>query len=69
MEEEDLPEAEGQAAMSSDGGPIQTIRRNKPLPRLMGKLKSLTESFAGTTQLISSSDPTHMSIDDDSAST
>jgi hypothetical protein len=28
----------------------------------------LTESFVGATQLISSSDPTPMSVDDDSAS-
>jgi hypothetical protein len=68
MEEDDLPEAEGQAAISFDGGLIQIIRRNKSLPRLTGELKSLTESFAGATQLISSSDPTHMSVDDDSAS-
>jgi hypothetical protein len=39
IEEEDLLEAEGQAAMSSDGGPIQTIRRNKSPPRLAGEIK------------------------------
>ena len=32
MEGDDLPEAEGQAAMSSDRGPIRTIRRNKSRP-------------------------------------
>jgi hypothetical protein len=56
-------------AMSSDSGPIYILRRNKSLPRLVGELKSLTESFAGATQLISSSHRTHMSVDDDSAST
>jgi hypothetical protein len=69
MEDEDLPEAEGQAAVSSESDPTQTTRRNKSLPRLTGELKSLTESFAGATQLISSSDPTPMSVDDDSATT
>lgn len=67
IEEDDLPEAEGQATMSCDDGPIQTIHRIKSLPRLTGELKSLTESFAGATQLINSSDPIHMSVDDDSA--
>jgi hypothetical protein len=56
-------------AMSSGSGPLYIVRRNKSLPRLVGELKSLTESFAGATQLISSSDPTHMSVDEDSAST
>ena len=70
IEQDDLPEAEDQAgAMSPNGGLTQSPRRNRLLPRLTGELKSLTESFAGTTQLISSSDPTPMSVDDDSAST
>ena len=56
-------------ATSSDLGPIYILSRNKSLPRLTGELKSLTESFAGATQLISSSDSTPMSVDDDSAST
>jgi hypothetical protein len=56
-------------ATSSDSGPIYILPRNKSLPQLTGELKSLTESFAGATQLISSSDPTPMSVDDDSAST
>jgi hypothetical protein len=70
MEQDDLPEAEHQAgAISPQGGPTQTPRRDRSLPRLTGELRSLTESFAGATQLISSSDPTPMSVDDDSAST
>jgi hypothetical protein len=70
MEQDDLPEAEDQAgAMFPNYDSTQTLRRNRSLPRLTGELKSLTESFAGATQLISSSDPTPMSVDDDSAST
>jgi hypothetical protein len=51
--------------ISSDTG---SNRRNESLPRFTRELTSLTESFAGATQLISSSDPTPMSVDDDSAS-
>lgn len=70
MEQDDLPEAEHQAgAISPQGGPTQTSRRDGSLPRLTGELRSLTESFAGATQLISSSDPTPTSVDNDSAST
>lgn len=70
MEQDDLPEAEDQAgSMPPNGAPTQTLRRNGLLPRLKGELRSLTESFAGATQLISSSDPTPMSVDNDSAST
>ena len=45
------------------------LRQSELLPRFARELTSLTESFAGATQLISSSDPTPMSVDDDSAST
>jgi hypothetical protein len=70
MEQDDLPEGEHQAgAISPQSGPTQTLRRDRSLPRLTGELRSLTESFAGATQLISSSDPTPVSVDDDSAST
>ena len=70
MEHDDLPEAEDKAgAMSPNDDSTQTLRQNRSLPRLTGELRSLTESFAGATQLISSSDPTPMSVDDDSAST
>jgi hypothetical protein len=70
MEQDDLPEAEHQAgAVSPQSGPTQILRRDRSLPRLTGELRSLTESFAGATQLISSSDPTPMSVDNDSAST
>ena len=51
--------------ISSDVG--SNLRRNESLPRFTRELTSLTESFAGATQLISSSDPTPMSVDDDSA--
>jgi hypothetical protein len=44
------------------------LRRNKSLPRFTREFTSLTKSFAGATQLISSSDPTPMVVDDDSAS-
>jgi hypothetical protein len=70
MEQDDLPEAEHQSgAISPQDDPTQTLRRDRSLPRLTGELRSLTESFAGATQLISPSDPTPMSVDDDSAST
>lgn len=54
---------------AGDTGPNGDMRRNKSLPRFTKELTSLTESFAGATQLISSSDSTPMSVDDDSAST
>jgi hypothetical protein len=84
MEQDGLPVSDGQVgveasqtepertdpaevhAISSDIG--SNPRRNKSLPHFMRELTSLTESFAGATQLISSSDPTPMSVDDDSAS-
>jgi hypothetical protein len=70
MEQDDLPEAEHQAgATSPNGDPTQTLCRNRSLPRITGELRSLTESFAGATQLLSFTDPTPMSVDDDSAST
>jgi hypothetical protein len=56
-------------ATSSDSGLIYIPLWNKSLPRLIGELKSLTKSFASTTQLISSSDPTPMSVDNDCALT
>ena len=45
------------------------LRQNELLPRFTRELTSLTESFAGATQLINSSDPTPMSVDDDSDTT
>lgn len=84
MEQDDLPDLGVQAGtkasqkepgrtlqaevhvISSDTG--SNLRRNESLPRFTRELTSLTESFAGATQLISSSDPTPMSVDDDSAS-
>jgi hypothetical protein len=45
------------------------MRRDQSLPRLVKEVRSFTESLTGATQPYSSSDPTHMSIDDDSAST
>jgi hypothetical protein len=84
MEQDGLPVSDGQVGVeasqtepertdpaevhviSSDIG--SNLRRNKSLPRFMRELTLLAESFAGATQLISSSDPTPMSVDDDSAS-
>jgi hypothetical protein len=45
------------------------MRRDQSLPRLVKEVRSFTNSVTEGTQLHSSSDPTHMSIDDDSAST
>jgi hypothetical protein len=45
------------------------MRRDQSLPRLVEEVRSFTNSFTEATQLHSLSDPTHMSIDDDSAST
>ena len=64
-EPERTPQAEVHV-ISSDNG--SNLRRNESLPRFTREHTSLTESFAGATQLISSSDPTPMSVDDDSAS-
>jgi hypothetical protein len=85
MEPEKLSEVEGQMRMeANETRPERTasaevhvifsdfdsnLRRNESLPRFTRELTSLTESFAGATQLLSSSSPTHMSVDDDSAST
>lgn len=84
MEQYDLPDSDGQEGMeanqtepekvdpaevhviSPDIGP--NLRRNESLPRFTRELTSLTESFAGATQRISSSDPTPMPVDDDGAS-
>lgn len=55
--------------ISSDISFDQIMPRDQSLPRLVKEVRSLTESFTGATQLHSSSDPTHMSIDDDSTST
>jgi hypothetical protein len=84
MEQEGLPVSDGQVGVeASQTEPERTdpaevhvicsdigsnLRRNKSLPGFTRELTSLTESFAGATQLISSSDPTPMSVDDDSAS-
>jgi hypothetical protein len=43
--------------------------RDQSLPRLVKEVRSFTESLTGATQPRISSDQTHMSIDDDSAST
>jgi hypothetical protein len=43
------------------------MRRDQSLPRLVKEVRSFTESLTGATQPYSSSDPTHMSINDDSA--
>ena len=45
------------------------IRRDQSLPRLVKEVRSFTNSFTEATQLYSLSDPTHMSINDDSTST
>jgi hypothetical protein len=68
LEQERIVPAE-MIAMPVDGGSNRNLRRNKSLPRLTMEVSSLTESFAGATRLINSSDPTYMSVDDDSAST
>ena len=83
-EQDDLPYSEGQEGMEAsqteqekaDPAEVHVIssdidsnlRRNESLPRFTRELTSLTESFSGATQLISSSDPTPMSVDNDSAS-
>jgi hypothetical protein len=59
----------GASIASPESGPSRILRRNKSLPRLTREIRSPTESFTGATQLISSSNPTNMSIDDDSALT
>jgi hypothetical protein len=85
IEQDGLPVSDGQVGVeASQTEPERTdpaevhvifsdigsnLRRNKSLPRFTREFTSLTESFAGATQLISSSDPTPMSVDDDSAST
>jgi hypothetical protein len=43
--------------------------RDQLLPRLVKEIRSFTESLKEATQLHISSNQTHMSIDDDSAST
>jgi cell division protein FtsX len=43
--------------------------RDQSLSRLVKEVRSFTESLTGATQPHISSDQTHMSIDDDSAST
>ena len=83
-EHDDLPDSDGQEGMeASQTEPEKTdptevhvissdvssnLHRDELLPRFTRELTSLTESFAGATQLISSSDPTPMSVDNDSAS-
>ena len=83
-EQDDLPDSDGQEGMEAsqtepekaDPAEVHVIysdigsnlRRNESLPRFTRELTSLTESFASATQLISSSDPTPMSVDNDSAS-
>jgi hypothetical protein len=42
---------------------------DQSLPQLVKEVRLFTESLTGATQLHISSDQTHMSIDDDSAST
>jgi len=42
--------------------------RDQSLPRLVKRCRSFTEPLVGATQLYGSSDPTHMSTKDDSAS-
>jgi hypothetical protein len=84
IEQDNLPDVEGRVGTeASQTEPERTypadvhlissdtelnLRRNESLPRCTRELTSLTESFAGATQLISSSDPTPMSVDDDGAS-
>jgi len=83
-EQDDLPDSDGQEGIQASqteperADPVEVqvissdvssnLRRDELLPRFTRELTSLTESFAGATQLISSSDPTPMSVDDDSAS-
>ena len=83
-EHDDLPDSDGQEGMeASQTEPEKTdpaevhvissdvssnLRQDELLPRFTRELTSLTESFAGATQLISPSDPTPMSVDNDSAS-
>jgi hypothetical protein len=45
------------------------MRRDQSLPRLVEEVRSFTESLIGAIQPYISSDQTHMSINDDSAST
>jgi hypothetical protein len=84
MEQDNLPDVEGRVGTeASQKEPERTyaahvhvissdtelnLRRNESLPRFTRELTSLTESFAGAAQLISSSNPTPMSVDDGSAS-
>jgi len=84
-EQDDSPDSDGQEGMEAsqtepekaDPAEVHVIssdvssnlRRNESLPRFRRELTSLTESFAGATQLINSSDPTPMSVDDDSDTT
>jgi hypothetical protein len=83
-EQDNLPDVEGRAGMETSQTELErtdpadahvmssdtdlNLSRNESLPRFTRELTSLTESFAGATQLINSSDPTPMSVDDDSAS-
>jgi len=55
-------------AISSNIDVHSIMPRDQSLPRLGKEVRSLTKSFIEATQPYSSSDPTHMSIDDDSAS-
>jgi hypothetical protein len=83
-EQDNLPDVEGRVGTeASQTEPERTypadfhvissdielnLRRNESLPRFTRELTSLSESFAGAAQLISCSNPTPMSVDDDSAS-
>ena len=84
-EQDDLPDSDGRKGMEVSQAELETagpaevhvissdvssnLRQNDLLPRFTRELTSLTESFAVATQLISSSDPIPMSIDDDSNTT
>lgn len=59
----------GLTPISSNNSTPEPLPRDQTSPRPTRELRPRTEHFARATQILSSSDPTHMSVDDDSDST
>jgi hypothetical protein len=55
--------------ISSDMSTPEPLPRSQPSPRPTRELRSRAKPLARATQILSSSDPTHMSVDDDSDTT
>jgi hypothetical protein len=55
--------------ISSDVSTPEPLPRSQPSPRPTRELRSRAKPLARATQILSSSDPTHMSVNDDSDTT